>query len=337
MTSRPFAYNPLHTPISGTKLIGDLSIGVSSQDYSAKPGGLTWWMGPNEDLGYAIGNTVPDGNQPTPFGNIGNVGFFITTEKTDVSFIDLFNTLTYQNFTTGDTLSAITWLNNNGYWTSYTASGSILFNGNTSSYITINNDIDLRFRSGDFTVEWFQYQTDSNPYPRPWTIGSWPNSNIGVSLEGGNFYFWYDGSTGDNIYNDFGTVGAYKNQWVHFAISRSGSTVKAFKNGTQIGSDFSLSYDFNNTVSTLCLGGEPNHSYNTASFGGYITNFRWIKGSALYTSNFSIPTSPLNATSDTKILILAANESNAYKDYSGLNKTINHQNTSWNSINPFYL
>jgi hypothetical protein len=29
---------------------------------------------------------------------------------------------------------------------------------------------------------------------------------------------------------------------------------------------------------------------------GYITNFRWVKGLAVYTGDFTVPTSPLTAT-----------------------------------------
>lgn len=213
--------------------------------------------------------------------------------------------------------------------------GSIYFSGNTSSYVTINNDIDLRFRTGDFTVEWFQYETDSKTYPRPWTLGSWPNANIGVSIEGGSLLFWYDGSTGANIYNNFGSLGTYKNQWVHLAITRSGTSIKLFKNGNQIGSTFNLGYDFNSTGSTLCIGGEPNHVYDVSVFGGYITNFRWIKGTAAYTNNFKVPTTPLTPTTDTKILLLSKTLSTAYVDSSSSNKTLNHTGTSWNSKTPF--
>jgi len=43
---------------------------------------------------------------------------------------------------------------------------SLSFAGNTSSYISIPNDTALNFETQDFTVEWFQYQTDTNSFPR---------------------------------------------------------------------------------------------------------------------------------------------------------------------------
>jgi hypothetical protein len=205
--------------------------------------------------------------------------------------------------------------------------GSIFFSGNATSNLSIANDVDFRMGSGDFTIEWFQNQNDNNSYPRVFSIGNYPAS-IGVSIEGGTFYFW----AGSAI--SFGNVAPYKNQWVHFAISRQGSSLRVFKNGIQLGSTITNTTNFNNTTNLLRIGNESTTS-NLASFGGNITNFRWIKGSALYTSNFPVPTSPLTAVNNTKLLLLASNEASAYNDSSGLNKIINNSNVSWVNTKPF--
>lgn len=205
--------------------------------------------------------------------------------------------------------------------------GSIFFSGNSNSNLSVANDVDFRMGSGDFTIEWFQNQNDNNPYPRVFSIGNFPAS-LGVSIEGGTFYFW----AGFAI--SFGSVVPYKNQWVHFAISRQGSSLRVFKNGMQLGSTVTNTTNFNNTTNLLRIGNESNTS-NLAAFGGNITNFRWIKGSALYTSNFTVPISPLSAVDNTKLLLLASDEINAYKDSSGLNKIVNNSNVSWSNIRPF--
>ncbi len=200
--------------------------------------------------------------------------------------------------------------------------GTILFTGNTSSYITIASDVDFQFGTGDFTVEWFQYQTDNSPYTRPWSQGSWPSSTISVSLEGGLFYYWEGG-----LLIDQGSIGSYKNAWVHFAVTRSGSTIKTFKDGTQIGSDISSSFNYTGT-DDLCIGNQTDH-LGSAAFGGNITNFRWIKGTCLYSSNFDIPTKPLTAVTGTKLLLLASTPSTVFDDSSGLSKTITSSNAFW--------
>jgi hypothetical protein len=115
-TSRPFAYNTGST-ISGTEQIGDLAIGVDDLDYDGGVGGVTWWNGPDEDLGYVICRPNVTGNQPNPVGVPAYVRFLRSKLKTEESFVNLVNTVFNQTFTTGDECK--TYLNNNGYWTSW--------------------------------------------------------------------------------------------------------------------------------------------------------------------------------------------------------------------------
>jgi len=72
-TTRAFAYN-IGAPISGTQQVGDLAIGITDQEYSANPGGVPWWIGPDESLGYVIAVPVSGNTQPTflinPSGNL---------------------------------------------------------------------------------------------------------------------------------------------------------------------------------------------------------------------------------------------------------------------------
>jgi hypothetical protein len=115
-TTRPFAYNTGST-IEGTIQVGTLSVGVSEQDYSSNPGGVKWWMGPDEDLGYVIAKSVPSNTQPTEVGVTASVGFERTSSKTDELFIELSNRVVNQGFT-GATQASL-WLTDNGYWNSY--------------------------------------------------------------------------------------------------------------------------------------------------------------------------------------------------------------------------
>jgi hypothetical protein len=60
----------------------------------------------------------------------------------------------------------------------------------------------------------------------------------------------------------------------------------------------------------LLVGWEDRTSPDTAfNFPGYITNLRVLKGTALYTSNFTPPTSPLTAITNTSLLLLMENYS----------------------------
>ena len=116
-TTRLFAYNS-GTTISGTLQVGDIAVGVStSLNYSQNAGGVRWWNGPDEDLGYVIAHTTPSGTQPNPDNVPAYIGFWRTTSKTENSLISLTNSLFGTSYTTGGQCK--TYLNDNGYWTSY--------------------------------------------------------------------------------------------------------------------------------------------------------------------------------------------------------------------------
>jgi hypothetical protein len=137
-TTRPFAYNTGST-IVGTLQVGDLAIGVDPLNYAGGVGGVQWWGGPDEDLGYVIAHPTPDGSQPNQLGIPAYLGFWRSEFLTEVSFIGLAEIVSNQHgspqtFNTGD--SAKTWLNNNGYWTSYDEIIPIVYldAGNNLSY-----------------------------------------------------------------------------------------------------------------------------------------------------------------------------------------------------------
>ena len=97
--------------------------------------------------------------------------------------------------------------------------GSLRFTAATSSGITIPNDVDFRFGTGDFTVEWFQYQlTGSGTNQRIFSIGSYSTASIAISQEGTDisktFYAWIPGATA--ISSSLNLT----NTWIHFAAVR---------------------------------------------------------------------------------------------------------------------
>lgn len=161
---------------------------------------------------------------------------------------------------------------------------SLSFSGNSTSYLTISSTYkdSYNFGTGDFTIEWYQYQTDSNSHPRIFQIGNYSTATIGVSIEGGVFYLWRNGP-----YTQITTLTSsqYKNKWVHFAISRTSGITKVFMDGTSI---YSASDTANYVgANTLVIGNESTPSLGS-SFGGYMAYFTWVKGVGLYTTNFTV-------------------------------------------------
>lgn len=117
-TSRAFAYNPSLSAPTGATQFGNLAI--QSTGWTAGSGALTWFNGPDEDLGYVIGYSY---GGPKTSGSVSqvvsgtSVGFRRTTTFSDAAFLSTVLNLTGQSFLTAS--NAVTYLNSNGYWVSY--------------------------------------------------------------------------------------------------------------------------------------------------------------------------------------------------------------------------
>ena len=79
-------------------------------------------------------------------------------------------------------------------------------------------------------------------------------------------------------------------QWYHLALVRNGSNNAFYVNGVSL-SSATGSHDV--TITTLVIGG----GYGTEYLDGRVSNARFTQGQALYTSNFTPPTSALTTTS----------------------------------------
>ena len=149
-TSRPFAYNPIppNSLITGTLQVGNQAVGVDpTLNYAGGVGGVQWWMGPDEDLGYVIAQSVPTLNQPNPLGISAGIGFFRSQSLTEPSFISIANYVSGQSFLTGD--AASTWLTSNGYWNSWVASPTFTVGyastGSTSDVFLFDSGLATKF------------------------------------------------------------------------------------------------------------------------------------------------------------------------------------------------
>jgi len=211
--------------------------------------------------------------------------------------------------------------------------GSLRFTASSTSGISIPNDIDLRMGTGDFTIEWFQYQlTGSGTNQRIFSIGSYATQSIAVSQEGSDtsktFYAWL--SAANLILSGLNLT----NTWIHFAICRSSNIVRIFRNGTQIGSNISNSTNFVDASNNLVIGNETTRTLG-AAFNGYITNFHWVKGTALYTANFTRPSAPITRVANTMLLLNATTSDTAFTDSSVKGKVATGTGVAWNALSPF--
>lgn len=211
--------------------------------------------------------------------------------------------------------------------------GSILLTASSSSGISIPNSADVQMGTGDFTIEWFQYQLPSSgQFQRIFSIGSYAAQSIAMSQEGSDtskaIYMWASSGVQQGVTRNL------QNAWYHFAITRASGSLRVFLGGTQIGTTAANSTNFNDATNVLRIGNESSTSAG-AAFNGYITNFHWVKGTALYTANFTPPTQPITPVANTKLLLRATTSGTVLSDSSGTGKVATGTGTSWNSITPF--
>lgn len=208
------------------------------------------------------------------------------------------------------------------------SSGSIVFSGleqgQGGAYIASPNYqiSDWLPGTGDYTVEWFQYQTAAG-HPRVFSIGPDTAAKFGVSIEGDTLYTWPNGNSW--------VIGTYLNEWHHYALVRKDNVTRLYVDGQAVGTGQADTNDIANTVYDLYIGSDGLSQGD--SFEGKITNFRWTN-SAVYLANFSPVTSPLSALAQTKLLLLGGSDLIQVVD-SSQNNILDYQNTEWSSSTPF--
>ena len=170
---------------------------------------------------------------------------------------------------------------------------SYIFSRSVNSYITTPGGADWAMGTGDFTVEWFSRQTDLTQFQRIFTVGDYPSIDFGTSIESGRVYVW---TGGDADFDFSSAVVSTTDTWYHWAVVRQGTDLRVYSNGTQVSSTVSNNDNINDSSTTFVVGNTNTFATNAALVGA-LTNFRLVKGLAVYTGNFTTPTSALTATS----------------------------------------
>jgi len=161
--------------------------------------------------------------------------------------------------------------------------GSLLSDGSGDD-IRYASNVDWQFGTGDFTID-FRLRLSSL------TTCSLMNNMNTIGTNGWAFRFM-SGGTGIRFLTNSGSatdrawspsIGA----WYHVAFARSGSTLKLFVDGTQLGADITNSEALSNG------GGDPliigNSQFIGESLPGWMDEIMISKGIARWTSNFTPP------------------------------------------------
>lgn len=218
------------------------------------------------------------------------------------------------------------------------------FNGSNTLIKTPDTSITGLDLTGDFTIECWFYATGNT--------GHLINRGGGTGIAWASYEVW-TGNT-NNVYfaassansgydiggeNSTGLIGSYAlNTWNHVAVTRSGNVYRGFLNGVQ-GYTQTLSLTpYTATGRGITIGGAYQNSWGVVGnifsvFAGNISNVRIVKGTALYTSNFTPSPNPLTAVTNTSLLTC---QSNQFIDNSTNNYTITTGNApSVQAFSPF--
>ena len=170
--------------------------------------------------------------------------------------------------------------------------------GTSSDKLSFGSSTNLALGSGDWTVEFWYFPTTSGAYQLLFDWRTNGNSPVGVPLMGitNTNYPYMEVPAGTSILTS--SVAVTVNTWNHIAFSRSSNTVRVFVNGVSGGS---ASNSTNFGIETL------NMSYSSAPLYGYVSNARIVKGTAVYTANFTPSTTPLTAITNTSLLTCQSN------------------------------
>jgi hypothetical protein len=186
------------------------------------------------------------------------------------------------------------------------------------------------YGTGDFTVEWWSNQYQTNGVQGIWrnstndalnSIGYWvitqPGGRITINIGNG---VTTDSITSNNII----TV----NTWNHFAFVRNGNVFKLYVNGVAQTSTLTSNISLPQQVGIMQIGNAGGNFY------GRIANFRIVKGTAVYTSNFTPPTQPLKAIPGTSLLLLVWGNT-PLLDSGPYTHTVTNSAAAYDSMSPF--
>ena len=188
--------------------------------------------------------------------------------------------------------------------------GAVAFDGSGDKLTS--NSTDFVFGTSSFTVEAFVYKNGTSPKVLFSQTDNDAGGRNGIAIGYQSGALWLLQGNGSS-WSVETTAGSFPtSRWVHIAVSRDYSATKTyyFIDGKLVytyTSNINLSADNNGDIKI----GSVQNSGTTYDWDGFISNLHIVKGTALYTSNFTPPSAPLTATENTKLLCCQSNTSAA--------------------------
>ena len=227
--------------------------------------------------------------------------------------------------------------------------GSTFFGGGVSaesgsaSQNNLQLDISSDFNLGtnNFTIEAFIYLEALGQFNNILAVGTDSTNGYRMDLGTGNNLRLVTklGSDGWGVLMT-GSTTFIKDKWYHVAVTRSGNSFDLWVDGTKDATTVTNSGAVLDATVSSANSGTNNIGVEIGSlstygysrkFNGYISNLHLVNGTALYTSNYSLPTTRLEKRSDT-VLLACNSAGNVLNEETG--KTITKHSANTNSQGP---
>lgn len=268
-----------------------------STSLGAREDGSYDFYGYMRDVRLVIGTAVYSGSSyavPTePLENITNTKLLLcalpyvgdkSSNSYSITQVGSLSVLTYNSL-----------FDNKSLYSASNHGGSIYFDG-TSDYLRVS---EIDFGTGDFCIEgWFYSKSSSQ------SIVASGQTTPGATTDNVQLMRFNRGDSGNHftayfqngyIFQDEASDAMAPGLWFHCALTRSAGTVRVFINGEILATNSSSSARTNSVSFTMLgaidYGATPYDNYN-----GYVSDFKVTAGSAVYTSDFTPPTSPTSSS-----------------------------------------
>ena len=205
--------------------------------------------------------------------------------------------------------------------------GSVEFHGKESQDdLQLLPSSDFNFGTGDYTIEAWVYPVEFGRSQMIFAV-----HNADSTAAAGKFYlrstnvftYWSENAariTSSTTYTE--------SKWYHVALVNNSGTTTLYVDGTSQGTT-TYGNGFGSDSFVVHIG--RNAANDNQSWNGFISNIRVTKGTALYTSTFTPPTTRLTKRSDT-VLLACNSASNVLNEETG--KVIQSVTASTNNSGP---
>jgi hypothetical protein len=187
-----------------------------------------------------------------------------------------------------------------------TIGGSGYFDGG-GDYLYTPSSSNFALGTGDFTIECWIYVTAAFG-----TSGSGRGvlmSNRTVTSSSTSFVLQhyngkiYFGTPNTDIFPTGSNTTMTINTWYHVAVTRNSGTARLFLNGVSDATPVTGDTTNFSDTSAVYIGCDGTFGLPQYSYTGYISDSRIVKGTAVYTANFTPPTAPVTAITNTSLLL----------------------------------